>query len=281
MEMPTNVMVLHTLPQAARSYRSTILNHSADTVWAMIRDFNSYPAYVDGVTESILEDDKAGDEVGAVRCFIYNGARLRQTLTGHSDAERWFTHAGCEPLVWPGSGEVGPVTYENAIHVIPLSDGDRTFVEWWLDYTAETPEDLHEWKKYFDDSLPGWFASLRDHLARAEPPSTDTPSTDTVFVVGLKLKEGVTPEAYERFAREVDKPTCEAELPSITEWRLHRVEPMPAETGPAPFDYVEVVSLTSPQDFAVDLESDTVAELGRGLSELVETTTLLMTTRIL
>lgn len=36
-----------------------------ETVWSLIRDFNNYPSYIDGVTESVIEDGKRGDEVGA------------------------------------------------------------------------------------------------------------------------------------------------------------------------------------------------------------------------
>lgn len=273
MEMPYDVMRVRKDPRAMRSFRSTILDHSADTVWAMIRDFNGYPAYIDGVTESIIEDDKAGDEVGAVRCFIYNGDELRQTLTGHSDADRWFTHAGCEPLRWPGKGDVGPVTYENAIHVIPLSDGDRAFVEWWLDYYADTPADTARWKAYFDESLPGWFGSLQRHLDAAHEPER---ANGAVLITGLKLKPGVTAEQYERFAAEVDKPTCEREIPSIREWHVHRVVSEPGAEPPA-FDYVEVVQLTDLDQFAADLRSPVVAALGKGLGGLVEEPTMYTT----
>jgi len=38
-----------------------------------------------GVTESVIEDDKGGDEIGAVRRFCYLGTRVRQRLAGHSD----------------------------------------------------------------------------------------------------------------------------------------------------------------------------------------------------
>lgn len=273
MELPYDVMKLRHDPRSLRSYRSTVLEQSADEVWAMIRDFNGYPAYIDGVTESRIEDDKAGDEVGAVRCFIYNGDELRQTLTGHSDAERWFTHAGVGRLEWPLEGEVGAVEYENAIHVHPLSDGNRAFVEWWLDFHADDPADTERWKRYFDESLPEWFGSLQRHLDEAHPPAE---SGRPVLITGLKLKDGVTPQEYERFAAEVDKPTCEREIPSIRAWHVHRVV---ADDGaaPAPFDYVEVVQLTDLDQFAEDLESPVVARLGAGLEPLVEEPTLITT----
>lgn len=52
-----------------RVYYSSVLNHAADHVWRLVRDFNNYPSYIDGVTESVIEDDKRGDEIGAVRAF--------------------------------------------------------------------------------------------------------------------------------------------------------------------------------------------------------------------
>ena len=43
------------------AYYSTFLNLPVETVWSLIRDFNNYPAYIDGVTESVIEDGNRGD----------------------------------------------------------------------------------------------------------------------------------------------------------------------------------------------------------------------------
>jgi hypothetical protein len=272
-DAPSDSMRLHRQPGTVRSYGSTILDSPIDVVWEMVRDFNNYPAYVDGVTESHLEDDKAGDEVGAVRCFIYNGAKLRQKLIGHSDAQRWFTHTGCEPLQWPGEESgVEPVTYENAVRLFPLTESNQTFAEWWLDFTGPGQADLALWKDYFDSSIPLWFDSLRQHV---EPQGEKT-----VLIVGLNLKAGITPEEYETFAREVDKPTCERDLPSIREWHVHRAESVFGSDQASPFDYVEVVELTSESDFKQDIASDVVAKLDEGLSRLVEDPVLIMTRQV-
>ena len=151
--------------QSASAAGCAVLNHSAESIWALIRDFNSYPAYIDGVTESYLEDDKPGDEVGCVRRFVYNGNSIRQTLTGHSDAELWFTHAGCEPLKWPGDGDnVGPVEYANLVQVRHVADDNRAVVEWSLEFTSTSSSDLKHWKRYFESSIPIWLASLKAHL---------------------------------------------------------------------------------------------------------------------
>ena len=32
---------------------STVLDHNVETTWSLIRDFNNYPVYIEGVSESI------------------------------------------------------------------------------------------------------------------------------------------------------------------------------------------------------------------------------------
>src|SRR5260370_31379971 len=83
------------------AYYSTVLNHPLESVWALIRDFNNYPAYIDGVSESVIEDDRGGDEVGAVRRFCYLRNWIRQRLAGHSDGAHALTSAGIAPLTVP------------------------------------------------------------------------------------------------------------------------------------------------------------------------------------
>jgi len=77
-----------------KAHYSAVLDYPLDTVWALIRDFNSYPAYIEGVSESAIEDDRRGDEVCAVRRFCYLGNWVRQRLAGHSDEGHSLTYAG-------------------------------------------------------------------------------------------------------------------------------------------------------------------------------------------
>ena len=99
------------------AYYSTVLNHPLETVWDLIRDFNNYPAYIDGVTESMIEDDRGGDEVGAIRRFCYLGNWIKQRLAGHSDQTHSLTYAGIDPLPFPSD-------------LLPVVEGNRTFIEW-------------------------------------------------------------------------------------------------------------------------------------------------------
>ena len=83
------------------AFYSTVLDHPLDRVWALVRDFNNYPRYIDGVIESVIEDYKRGDEVGAVRRFNYQGNWIRQRLVRHSDEQHLLTYAGIDPLAFP------------------------------------------------------------------------------------------------------------------------------------------------------------------------------------
>ena len=52
----------------ALSYVSTVIDSSADAVWAKIRDFNGLSDwYSEAIAKSVIEDGKRGDEVGAIR----------------------------------------------------------------------------------------------------------------------------------------------------------------------------------------------------------------------
>ncbi|MGH7839847.1 MAG: SRPBCC family protein, partial [Candidatus Binataceae bacterium] len=103
-------------------YYSTVIDYSADQVWSVIRDFNSYPVWVEGINESHIEEHRAGDAVGAIRNFAAGDTRIRQKLLAHSDLERFYTFESCEPL--------GAITYyQGTGRVTPIVDGNRAFVE--------------------------------------------------------------------------------------------------------------------------------------------------------
>ena len=151
-----------------KAYYSAVLNYPLETVWELIRDFNNYPAYIDGVSESVIEDDKGGDEVGAVRRFCYLGNWIQQRLAGHSDAQHSLTYAGIDPLPFP-SGLLpdgpAPTRYEGTMHLIPVVEGNRTFIEWVV--TLDTaPDDADRWRQLFQSWIPDWTHSLERSLGR-------------------------------------------------------------------------------------------------------------------
>jgi Polyketide cyclase / dehydrase and lipid transport len=153
------------------AYYSAVLDHTIETVWSLIRDFNNYPAYIDGVSESVIEDDKRGDEVGAVRRFCYLGNWVRQSLVGHSDEEHTLTYKGIEPLPFPqGVLPESPslTQYEGTMHLRGITEGDRTLIEWAV--TLDTlPQDADQWLTLFQAWIAEWTNSLARALARRAP----------------------------------------------------------------------------------------------------------------
>jgi hypothetical protein len=150
-----------------KAYYSSVLPQSVGEVWNMIRDFNNYPRYIEGVTESVIEDNKRGDEVGAVRRFLYGDMWIRQRLTAHSDADRSITYAGLEPFPYPGAqgaNAPAPVDYQGTIRLTPIVDGDRTLIEWFVEFEAKQ-RDSAQWIGLLEPMIQQWVDSLRRTLA--------------------------------------------------------------------------------------------------------------------
>ena len=150
------------------AYYSTVLDHPVEAVWSLIRDFNNYPAYIDGVTESVIEDGNRGDEVGVIRRFKYHGHWIRQRLSRHSDELRSLTYGGLDPFAYPATlpQEIpAPVQYEGTMHVLPIIEGARTFIEWSVAFDA-APGDIDTWRSLLLRLIPEWTDSLRRALAR-------------------------------------------------------------------------------------------------------------------
>jgi hypothetical protein len=141
----------------AQAYYSTVFTQSADDVWSVIRDFNNYPVWVDGSGESQIEEGRSGDAVGAVRNVLYQGRRIRQKLLALSDVERAQSYA------FDGEPPMPVHDYRATLHVVPVIDGGRAFVEWSATFDCP-PERLSEWAGFFRDAFGGWLESLRRHL---------------------------------------------------------------------------------------------------------------------
>jgi hypothetical protein len=144
-----------------------VLDRPAEEVWAVLRDFNNYPAYIDGVTESRIEAGRDGDAVGAVRSFFYRGGRVRQRLLAHSDLDRSFSYGSCAPFSLPGAAAetdgVEPIDYRGTLRVTPVVATSRAFVEWWVAFDCGA-SDRRRWTAFFETGLRQWMASLEAHL---------------------------------------------------------------------------------------------------------------------
>jgi hypothetical protein len=142
----------------ARSYYSTVLDEPAGMVWSVIRDFGNYALWVDGIDDALIEDERSGDAVGAVRSVRMGETCTRQKLLAHSDRERSYTYEFCEPCHFPVRD------YVATIRVTPIVDGNRAFVEWLATFDV-TIEDGNHWTEFFARSFATWLGRLRRGLA--------------------------------------------------------------------------------------------------------------------
>lgn len=125
-----------------KAYASTVLNAPASTVWAAIRDFNGLPGWVAAIADSMIEDGKASDQVGCVRSMhLQDGGHIRERLISCSDVDRHYSY----------NFETTPfdvLNYHATLRVTPVTDGDRSFVEWWTTFDCP-PEKIDEWVATF------------------------------------------------------------------------------------------------------------------------------------
>jgi hypothetical protein len=94
-----------------------------------------------------------------------------------------------------------------------------------------------------------------------------------------RLREGAERAAYERWAAEVDRAAVLA-LPSIEEWRLHRVQRTLGGGADPPCDYVEVSLVNDVDQLQRDLSSDAAAKLTSELLRFCEPPTFLLTEQV-
>jgi hypothetical protein len=146
---------------------SAVLAHRLEATWGLIRDFNNYPVYIEGVTASLIEDDRPGDEVGAVRRFCYGGAWLRQRLHAHSDTQCSLTYVGLSPFEFPDGvveDRPPPAAYEGTIRLVAV-DAERTRVDWSVSVDAARAHE-NSWRDLLLKLIPEWTGSLERTLDR-------------------------------------------------------------------------------------------------------------------
>ena len=141
-----------------KAYASTVLAAPADEVWAAIRDFNGLPTWLAAVTDSIIEDGRTADQVGCVRSFhLQDGAHLRERLLAFSDHDRFYTY----------NFEKTPfdvANYHATLRVTPVTDGGRSFVEWWTTFDCD-PAKADEWVATFAGTIfKGGLDALKDRF---------------------------------------------------------------------------------------------------------------------
>jgi len=94
------------------------------------------------------------------------------------------------------------------------------------------------------------------------------------MIVLVNLKEGVAPEAYERWLDERYVPAVLG-LPSVDEWRGHRVRGVAGADGEPPYQYIVAVEIIDLEQLGKDMEGEQVQTLLGELGRYAEVTQLM------
>ncbi|HKV16638.1 MAG TPA: SRPBCC family protein [Reyranella sp.] len=112
-------------------YTSSVIDASADAVWAHIRDFNGLPKWHPAIAESRIEGNWPSDRVGCIRNFqLRDGGYIREQLLTLSDYDYQCTYSILE-------SPMGVDSYIATLKLTPVTDGNRTFAEWSAEF--DTP----------------------------------------------------------------------------------------------------------------------------------------------
>jgi hypothetical protein len=130
-----------------RVYTSSVIDASAEAVWALIRDFNGLPKWHPSIADSRIEGNWPSDRVGCIRNFrLKDGGGIREQLLTLSDYDYQCTYSILE-------SPMGVQNYIATLKLTPVTDGNRTFAEWTAEFDASPPQE----RKLADDIGQGVF----------------------------------------------------------------------------------------------------------------------------
>ena len=142
----------------ANVFTSSVIDAPAQKVWDRVRDFNGLPNWHPAIRESRIEENQPADRVGCVRDFrLQNGDRIRERLLGLSDFDMFCTYAILE----------SPMPLENyvaTLRLTPISDGDRTFIEWTAQFDCAVDEEQGLVEGIGGNVFQAGFDSLKRHF---------------------------------------------------------------------------------------------------------------------
>ncbi len=94
------------------------------------------------------------------------------------------------------------------------------------------------------------------------------------MIVLVNLKEGVSPEEYERWVLESYAPAAKA-LPSVEDWRNHRVSSLLGSDVAPPYQYVVTLEINDLERLGQDMASEEMQRLFPELHRYAEITQLM------
>lgn len=105
-------------------FASAVMPADADTVWAVVRDFNGLPAWHPAIKQSRIEDGRPADAVGCIRNFqLTDDATIRECLVALDDLDRRQRYTILE-------SPMALTDYLADLQVLPITDSYQSMVVW-------------------------------------------------------------------------------------------------------------------------------------------------------
>ena len=138
-----------------RLYVSSVVEASADNVWARIRDFNGLPQWHPGIADSRIENGEPSDRVGCIRHFhTRDGSTIRERLLAVSDFDFTQTYEILESAM-------GVDNYVATLKLTPVTDGNRCFAEWSAEFDCDEGRERELTQTIADGVFQGGFNALK------------------------------------------------------------------------------------------------------------------------
>jgi hypothetical protein len=94
------------------------------------------------------------------------------------------------------------------------------------------------------------------------------------MIVLVNLKEGVSPEDYERWILDSYAPAVK-NLPSVEDWRDYRVSGLLGSDAAPPYRYVVTLDVNDPEQLGRDMAGEEMQRLFSELHGLADTTQIM------
>lgn len=120
-----------------RIYVSAVMDAPLAAVWAVLRDFDGLPSYNPRLfSTSHIEDGLPADRIGCVRNFrtLDGTGLIRERLLTLSDRDHVCAYEILDATL-PVRG------YVAEMRLLPVTEGDRTFGEWWATFEVDEADE--------------------------------------------------------------------------------------------------------------------------------------------
>lgn len=147
----------------SRAYFSTVIDAPVQRVWDAIADFHGIVNWVRRLEADSSAPGRAANEVGVTRSLVLapDGQQVGERLTRYDEDDRRYSYTFVDPAPFPVQA------YEGTLHVLPITAGDQTFIEWYADFEADDAI-TEQLATAFTAIYAEFAGDLADHLRQQE-----------------------------------------------------------------------------------------------------------------